>query len=37
LGMDLNQPPLVDDSQAIIPVLEPTPLAVIPPKQQSYG
>jgi hypothetical protein len=37
--MDLNQPSLVDDSQAIIPVLEPTPLAIIPPKprQWSYG
>jgi hypothetical protein len=27
-GMDLNQPPLVDDSLAIVPVLEPTPLVV---------
>jgi hypothetical protein len=37
--MDLNQPPPVDYSQAIIPALEPTPLIVIPPKprQQSYG
>jgi hypothetical protein len=37
--MDLNQPPPVDDSQAIIPILEPTPLAIIPPKprQWSYG
>jgi hypothetical protein len=37
--MDLNQPPPVDDSLAIVPVLEPTPLVVIPPKprQQSYG
>jgi hypothetical protein len=37
--MDLNQPPLVDDFQAIVPILEPTPLAVIPPKtrQRSYG
>jgi hypothetical protein len=38
-GMDLNQPPPIDDSQAIIPILEPTPLTVIPPKprQQSHG
>jgi hypothetical protein len=37
--MDLNQLSIVDDSQAIIPILEPTPLAVIPPKprQRSYG
>jgi hypothetical protein len=37
--MDLDQPPPVDDSQAIVPIIEPTPLAVIPPKprQQSYG
>jgi hypothetical protein len=32
--MDLNQPPPVDDSLGIIPILEPTPLAVIPPKQR---
>jgi hypothetical protein len=38
-GMDLNKPPLVNDSQAIIPILEPTPLTVVPPKprQWSYG
>jgi hypothetical protein len=36
--MDLNKPPPVNDSQAIVPVLEPTPLAVIPhkPRQRSY-
>jgi hypothetical protein len=35
-GMDLNQPPPVDDSQAIVPILEPT---IIPPtpRQWSYG
>jgi hypothetical protein len=38
-GVDLNKPPLVNDSQAIVPILEPTPLAVIPPnpRQWSYG
>jgi hypothetical protein len=38
-GMDLYKPPPVNDSQAIVPVLEPTPLIVIPPKprQWSYG
>jgi hypothetical protein len=37
--MDLNQPPPVDDFQAIVRILEPTPLPVIPPKprQWSYG
>jgi hypothetical protein len=38
-GMDFNQPLLVDDSLAIVPILKPTSLAIIPPKQrpQSYG
>jgi hypothetical protein len=38
IGMDLNKPHPVNDSQAIVPVLEPTPLAVIPPnpRQRSY-
>jgi hypothetical protein len=38
-GMDLKEPPPVNGSQAIVPILEPTPLAIIPPKprQQSYG
>jgi hypothetical protein len=38
-GIDLNQPPLVDDSLAIVPILEPTPLTVTPPKPRprSYG
>jgi hypothetical protein len=38
-GMDLNQPRPVDDSQAIISILELTPLTFIPPKprQRSYG
>jgi hypothetical protein len=37
--MDLYNPPPVNDSQAIVPILEPTPLAIIPPKprQWSYG
>jgi hypothetical protein len=37
--MGLNQPPLVDDTQAIIPILEPTPLTIIPPnlRQPRYG
>jgi hypothetical protein len=36
-GMDLYKPPLVNDSQAIIPVLEPTPLVVIPPKPRQWS
>jgi hypothetical protein len=41
--MDLNQPPLVDNSLVLVPVEDPLPLAIIPPKQptstrpQSYG
>jgi hypothetical protein len=35
-GMDLNLPPLVDDSLSIIPILEPTPLTVIPPTTNFY-
>jgi hypothetical protein len=32
--MDLNKPPPIDDSLAIIPILEqPLPLAIIPPNQ----
>jgi hypothetical protein len=35
--MDLNQPPPVDDSLAIIPILEPTPLVAIPPKPRQWS
>jgi hypothetical protein len=37
IGMDLNQPPPVDDSLAIVPILEPTPLTVIPPKSRQWS